>query len=321
MTQSNEEEGCYIGIDIGQDELHVAIGSKGRVFKVANTYKHVTELIEKLKELKPTLVVMEPTGGLEIPLAGSLSAAGLRVAVVNGRQIRYFAQATGQLAKGDEIDARIIALFGERLKPEPRELHSAETMRLDALVRRRKQVQEIQVAEKNRLRLALVAEERSSIERMVDLLGAEFRGLEKQLKEAIKDNCEWHAREELLRSVPGVGKVLAATMMGGLPELGRLNRGQVAALVGVAPMNHDSGKMRGTRHIRGGRADLRTILFMATSVAVYRGVNPLLADHYAHLMKAGKKPKVALVACMRKLLCILNAMVRSNTHWNSQLPA
>jgi len=318
MNQSNEE-GLYIGIDIGKDELFVALGSKGRVLKVANTYKAVSDLVEKLKELKPILVVMEPTGGLEIPLAGSLSAAGLRVAVVNGRQIRHFAQATGELAKGDEIDARIIAKFGECLRPEPRALHAQDIMRLDALVRRRKQVQEMMVAEKNRLRLALVGAERESIERMKELLGTEFRSLEKQLKDAIKENCEWQAREELLRSVPGVGKVLSATLMGGLPELGELSREEVAALVGVAPMNHDSGKMRGTRHIRGGRADLRTILFMATSAAVYRGLNPLLATHYAKLMKAGKAPKVALVACMRKLLCILNSMARSNTHWSPSL--
>lgn len=322
MKKNPDTKNGYIGIDIGKDHLHVAIGSEcTKVLKISNSHEAVTQLIEKLKELEPALVVMEPTGGYEIPLAGSLCAAGLKVAVINGRQIRHLAQAMGKLAKDDAIDARMIALFGEKLRPEPRALHSEETMRLDALVRRRKQIQEILIAEKHRLRMALVLDERRSLERHVDYLEADFRTLEKELKKVIESGPAWLAKEQLLRSVPGVGKILAATLLGGLPELGTLSRGQIAALVGVAPMNHDSGKMRGERHIRGGRADLRTTLYMATCAAVYKGYNPLLAEYYARLTASGKLPMVALVACMRKLLVVLNSMARSNTHWRLSLPS
>lgn len=319
MTKQENSERKYIGIDISKSTLHVAVGSDGAVWEIANDADGVAQMIERLVKLGPELIVMEPSGGYEIPLAGVLGLAKLPVAVVNARQIRDLAKAMGRLAKTDKIDARMIALFGERLRPEPRALADEETMRVDAFIRRRKQLQEDLQREENRLRTALVPSERESLSRHIDWLRGEFKVVEKTLRTVIEASPVWRAKSELLLSVPGVGKILTATLLGGLPELGTLNRGEIAALVGVAPMNHDSGTLRGQRHIRGGRHDVRKALYCATRVSVDHGYNPVLLEDYERLRKAGKPRKVVLVACMRKLLTILNAIVRANTPWRPSL--
>jgi transposase len=321
MKGQSELFGKYIGIDISKDELHVALTAEGPVWVIKNDAAGVAKMIERLAELKPELIVMEPTGGYELPLAGTFAVAGLSVAIVNARQIRDFARGAGKLVKNDTIDAMIIAFFAERMRPEPRPLADAETMHIDALIRRRKQLQENLLAEENRLRTALVALERVSLQRHIDWLKQEFKSVEKELQVAIKASPLWRVKAELLRSVPGVGKVLCGTLLGGLPELGRLNRGEIAALVGLAPFNHDSGTMRGQRHIRGGRHDVRKALFCATRVSINSKYNPLLNEAFARLHAAGKPKRVAIVACMRKLLVILNAILRTNTPWSPELHA
>lgn len=260
---------------------------------------------------------MEPTGGYEIPLAAALAAARLPVAVVNARQIRDFARAVGRLAKTDKIDAKVLAEFGEAVKPEPRPLKDEQTMEIDSLVRRRKQLQENKISEENRLRTALHKRERASIQRHIGWIDQELKDIEKTLDQAIKASPIWRAADKLIQSIPGVGRVLSMTLLAGLPELGQLSRTAIAALVGVAPFNCDSGRARGERHIRGGRHDIRRALYATTRAAVSFGYNPLLADYYARLRASGKTDKVALVACMRKLLIILNAMMKSNTPWSN----
>ena len=317
MTQTNDSKGPYIGIDISKDNLHVAFGSRGTVVEVKNTPEGIAGLIGELQEARPQLIVMEPTGGYEIPLAAALAAAQLPIAVVNARQIRDFARAKGRLAKTDKIDAAVIAGFGEAFEPEPRPLKDEQTMEIDSLVRRRKQLQENQISENNRLRTALHKRERASLERHIDWLGQELKSVEKELQRLIKDSPIWREADKLLQSVPGVGRVLSMTLLAGLPELGKLGRSAIAALVGVAPFNCDSGKMRGERHIRGGRHDIRRALYSTTRAAVSLRYNSTLAEYYARLRAAGKPDKVAIVACMRKLLVILNAMVRTHSRWST----
>ncbi|MCY1053506.1 IS110 family transposase [Nannocystis sp. SCPEA4] len=305
----------YIGIDLAKETLCVALGPRGPVFEIANDPAAIAALIDRLKQLDPVLIVMEPTGGYEIPVAAALAAAGLPVAVVNARQIRDFAKAKGRLAKTDKIDAAVIAEYAEVFKPEPRPLKDEQTMEIDSLVRRRKQLQENQISENNRLRTALYKRERQSLERHVAWIDQELKDIEKELRKAIKASPIWREADKLLQSVPGVGRVLSMTLLAGLPELGKLSRTAIAALVGVAPFNCDSGKHRGERHIRGGRHDIRRALYATTRAAVGHAYNSQLAEYYAHLRASGKPDKVAIVACMRKLLVILNAMVRSNTPW------
>lgn len=317
MSTTEALKSLYIGIDIAQQTLHVAFGARGRVVEVANTPEGVSTLIGELLGLQPTLILLEPTGGLEIPLAAAFAAVQIPVAVVNARQIRDFAKAKGRLAKTDKIDAAVIAEFAEVFKPEPRPLKDDQTMELDSLVRRRKQLQENQFSEDNRLRTALHKRERQSIERHVAWIRQELKDIEKTLRVTIKASPIWRETDKLIQSVPGVGKNLSTTLIGGLPELGTLSRTEIAALVGVAPYNCDSGKHRGERHIRGGRHDIRRALFATTSAAVHLGYNPLLVEYYARLRAAGKPKHVALVACMRKLLVILNSMLRSQTPWTN----
>ena len=317
MPRHEELKHSYIGIDIGKDRLAVAIGAKGPVWDIPNTPTEVELLRDKLKALEPALIVMEPTGGFEIPLAASLATHQMPLAIVNARQVRDFAKSKGLLAKTDRIDARVLASFGESNRPEPRPLKDADTMEIDSLVRRRKQLQEVQVAERNRVRMALHACERESLEAHIEYLEREIRKFDAALAARIKTSPIWREMDKLIQSVPGVGKVLSRTLIAGLPELGKLNRGAIAALVGVAPYNCDSGKQRGERHIRGGRHDIRRALFCTTRTAVKRGYNPLLVEYYAHLRASGKGNKVALVACMRKLLIILNSMVSTQTPWKN----
>jgi transposase len=269
-------------------------------------------LVERLKGVRPTLVVLEATGGLQIPAVAALAAAGLRTVVVNPRQVRQFAGATGRLAKTDAIDAQVLAQFGEAVRPEVRPLPDAATQELSALVNRRRQLIEMLTAEKNRLRLA-TKKVRPNIEAHICWLEGELLDLEGGLGDVIRSSPVWREQDNLLRSVPGVGPVLSSVLLADLPELGKLGRKEVAALVGVAPLNRDSGLFRGRRQVWGGRSHVRTALYMAALVATRH--NPVIKSFYQRLLSGGKPKKVALTACMRKLLTILNAMMRHQAPW------
>ena len=270
-------------------------------------------MTEYLKELGPQLVVVEATGGLETAVAAELAAEGLPVVVANPRKVRAFARATGQLAKTDALDARVLAHYGETLRPQPRALPDAATRELRALVVRRRQLVEMITAEGNRRRRA-TRRVRPRVEEHIKWLKENLAELDRDLEDTIRSSPVWKDQDRLLRSVPGVGPVLSLTLLSGLPELGALNRGEVAALVGVAPFNQDSGSFRGKRRVWGGRGQVRAALYMAALVATR--CNPALKEFYQRLCQAGKPKKVALTACMRKLLTILNAMVRDHRPWN-----
>ena len=273
-------------------------------------------MVRKLKKLSPHRIVVEATGGYEYELAARLGKAGLPVAVVNPRQVRDFARAVGRLAKTDPVDAKILAHFAEAVKPPCRLVKGRQMDELDQLVTRHRQLVEMIVAERNR-RMSLRGEAQNDIDVTVRFLQGRLSQVDERLKTLIEKNPEWNRKAALLNSVPGVGPVLISSMIVELPELGTMNRKQIASLVGLAPFNNDSGKSRGKRHIWGGRAHLRSLLYMAV-VAGLR-FNPTIRSCYQHLRQAGKAPKVALVACMRKLLVQLNAMVRSAQTWNAHL--
>jgi transposase len=259
------------------------------------------------------LIVVEATGGLEQPLVAALQVAELPVAVVNPRQARDFAKATGQLAKTDQLDADNLAHFGQAVKPEPRRLPDEQTQLLAALLTRRRQLVEMMTAERNRLKSApTVTAER--ITKHIDWLQSELVEVDQELGQQLQQSEPWQAKADLLQSTPGIGPITTYTLLAELPELGQLNRKQIAALVGVAPLNNDSGQKRGRRIIWGGRASVRTTLYMATLTAVQH--NPTIKAFYKHLLEAGKPKKVALTAALRKLLTILNTMVKNNSHWN-----
>jgi transposase len=303
----------FVGIDVAKHRLDVHLRPSGESLAIDHGEEEITALIERLVALEPTLVVLEATGGLEVRLAAALAAAGLPVAVVNPRQVRSFARAIGRLAKTDRLDAKAIAHFAEAVRPPVRPLPDEATRRLGALVARRRQLLEMLVAERNRRHAADPA--------LHERLDAHLRWLEEALAEiegdldgAVRASPVWRAKEALLRSVPGIGPVSARTLLAQLPELGSLTRRQAAALVGVAPFSRDSGRMRGRRTVWGGRATLRACLYMA-AVAAARGSNPVIAGFYRRLRLAGKPAKLALTACMRKLVVTLNAMLRSNTAW------
>jgi transposase len=292
--------------------LDVASFPQEESWTEANEEKGIESLAKALKKQKPNLIVLEATGGLEIPLAGALAAAALPVVVVNPRQVRDFAKATGKLAKTDSLDALILARFGEAVRPQVRPLKDEEAQELSALVTRRRQVVEMITAEKNRLMTAPKRVQRD--------IRAHIRWLEKRLddtnenvKKLIKSSPIWREKDQLLQSVPGVGPTLSATLLCQLPELGTLDRRQMAALVGVAPLNRDSGLFRGRRTVWGGRAHVRAVLYMSALAAVR--YNPVLRNFYLRLCEAGKPKKVALTACMRKLLTILNAIIKNRTPW------
>jgi len=306
----------YVGIDVAKDWLDVAQRPGGEAWRVASDETGVAALVERLKGVRPTLVVLEATGGLQIPAVAALAAAGLRTVVVNPRQVRQFAGATGRLAKTDAIDAQVLAQFGEAVRPEVRPLPDAATQELSALVARRRQLIEMLTAEKNRLRLA-AEKVRPNIGAHIRWLEGELLDLEGGLGDVIRSSPVWRERDNLLRSVPGVGPVLSSVLLADLPELGKLSRKEVAALVGVAPLNRDSGLFRGRRQVWGGRSHVRTALYMATLVASRH--NPAIKSFYQRLLSAGKAKKVALTACMRKLLTILNAMMRHQAPWQHAL--
>ncbi len=303
----------FVGIDVSKGFLDVADRPAGDVWQTTNHPCGITTLVKHLVELAPRLVVLEATGGIELALTVEGAAAGLPIAVVNPRYVRDFARAAGKLAKTDALDAQVLAHYAEAMQPEPRPLPDATTQELKALVARRRQLVEMITAEKNRLRSATPLV-RPQLQGHVRWLEESLRELDKDLGSYIRSTPIWRAKDKTLRSVTGVGPVLTMTLLAGLPELGVVNRGEIAALAGVAPFNRDSGTLRGKRAVWGGRSQVRAALYMATLVATR--YNPVIREFYQRLCAAGKPKKVALTACMRKLLVILNAMIKHNRTWN-----
>jgi transposase len=304
-----------VGVDVAKERLDVHVRPEGERFTVPADEGGLQELVRQLQRVGPGVVVLEATGGYEVPVAAALAAAGVPVAIVNPRQVRDFARATGRLAKTDALDAETLARFGEAVRPAVRPLPDAQTQVLGELVVRRRQLVEMLAAESNRHRQARAPQVRQRIGSHLEWLRAALRDLERELRAAVRGTPIWRAREELLRSVPGIGDVTAQTLMAELPELGQLDRRQIAALVGVAPLNRDSGSLRGRRMIGGGRATVRAVLYMAALTAIR--LNPVIAAQYRRLVAAGRPAKVALVAAMRKLLVVVNAMVRDGRRWQS----
>ena len=302
----------YVGIDVSAAHLDVGVRPSGEVTRYPNDAQGIASIKDKIVPLKPSGVVLEATGGLEMPLACELELAGLPLSLVNPRQVRNFAGATGKLAKTDAIDALLLAQFAEALKPPVRPLPDERTRDLRALVDRRQQLLEMVTSERNRLPRAS-SRVRPLIKKHIDWLKRQIDDLEKGIAEFIRSSPIWREQEDLLRSVPGVGPVVSSMLLTHLPELGSLNRGQVAALVGVAPLNRDSGAFRGKRSVSGGRPAIRAALYMAALVATQ--YNPVIKAFYQRLLAKGKHKKVALTACMRKLLTILNCMVQRHTRW------
>jgi transposase len=302
-----------VGIDVSGERLDVAVRPTGASFSVSNDDEGIGTLVEKLRQVSPSLIVLEATGGLELPALTALAAAGLPAVAVNPRQVRDFAKAIGRLAKTDSIDADVLAHFGEATKPPIRPLKDPQTQELAALMTRRRQIVGMLTEEKNRLTRAPQAVH-EDIRVNIEWLKKRLKDIDDKLQKAIRSSPIWRDKDDLLRSVPGVGKVLSFSLMAGLPELGTLSKRRISSLVGVAPFNCDSGVFKGTRRVWGGRAGVRAVLYMATVAAIR--VNPVLGAFHQRLRAAGKKPKVAIVACMHKLLVILNAMVKSNTKWS-----
>ena len=307
------QEPIYVGIDVAKDQVDVAVRPTGRSWTVQYDEVGVDGLVARLNSLKPVAVITESTGGLELELVAALAAASLPVAVVNPRQVRDFAKSTGQLAKTDRLDAQVLAHFGEAVHPAIRPLRDADTRALGAVLARRRQVMDILVAEKNRLGRA-TAQVRLRIEAHISWLQEEPNDLDTDLRQRIHRSPVWREKDDLLRSVPGVGPQVSLTLLAYLPKLGTLNRKQIAALVGVAPFSRDSGPYRGRRSVWGGRATVRSALYMGALEVSRR--NPVLCEFYQRLLAAGKPKKVALIACMRRLLTILNSMVRTGERRN-----
>lgn len=308
-------EKVFVGIDVSKAWLDVAVHEQKEIWRVSNDDAGNRDLVKKLKKLKPRLIVLEPTGGFELLVVAELSQAGLPVAVVNAKRVRDFAKSTGQIAKTDKLDARVLAHFAAAIQPEVRSLKSEEEEQLTALLTRRRQVLDMLTVEKNRL-VTVRAKMRADLEAHIHWLSNSLKALDQEIEDFVKGSPIWKEKDALLQSVPGVGPVTSATMLGMLPELGLLNRQEIAALVGVAPVNKDSGRKQGKRRIYGGRADVRSVLYMAALSA--KKHNPFIRTFYARLIQHGKEKKVALTACMRKLLVILNAMVRTHQLWRSQ---
>jgi transposase len=305
--------GVFVGIDVSKARLDVAFRPDGTDLSVSNDARGIARLVRRLKTAKPQCVVLEATGGYELAALERLMVNSVPVVVANPRQVRQFARASGCLAKTDTIDAAVLAHYAEAMEPQVRAMPDAEMRKLRALLMRRRQLLEMAVAEGNRSRHALEVVRRG-IAVTVRCLRKQVAVLDREIAAFIDDMPAWRERVTLLRSAPAVGAVTSATLLAQLPELGSLNRKQIAALVGLAPFNHDSGTLRGRRTIWGGRGQVRAVLYMSTLVAIKR--NPVISKHYRRLCDAGKARKVALVACARKLLVILNAMLRSNVPWH-----
>jgi len=308
------QEKVCVGIDVSKRHWDAAIDGQPRVSRFAADATGLADLLDWIDRVGPTLVCLEATGGYEATLVEGLHGRGVRVAVVNPRQVRDFARATGQLAKTDAIDARVIARFAASVGPEPGQPEGENQRRLKALRARRQQVQQTLIQEKNRLGTARDEEAREWIRRSIGFLNDQLAEIDGRLAELTSEDPEFRRRRDLLVSVPGVGATTAAGLIAELPELGSMNRGQAARLVGLAPVNRDSGTLRGKRMIGGGRVTVRRSLYMATLVATKH--NPIIRQHYEKLVARGKAKMTALVACMRKLLLILNAMIKNQTRWN-----
>jgi transposase len=312
---------AYAGVDVSKGRLEVCVrrGRQARegehAFGVSNDPAGMQTLLGSLLAERPALVILEATGGLERPVAAALAAAELPIAVVNPRQARDFARATGRLAKTDRIDAQILARFAQAVRPAPRPIPEEEVQALAEITARRRQLVGMLTAENNRLGAATTKLVRKRLQAHVRWLEKELSRTDRDLEEAINESPTWRENEELLRGVPGVGPVVARTLLAELPELGSLPPKQLAALVGVAPLNRDSGAFRGRRAVWGGRTTVRAPLYMGALVATRH--NPQIKEFYERLLSAGKPRKVALVACMRKLLIILNAMLKNRTPWRS----
>jgi transposase len=306
----------YVGIDVSKNRLDGAC-RPGESFQAGNDPQGIRSLVERLRGLPVALIVLEATGGLELPAVAALAAAHLPVAVVNPRQVRDFAKAVGRLAKNDRIDAAILAWFAEAVKPPVRPLPADETRALDALLARRSKLLEMRVMEQNRLSSCRDSAVRADLQAHIDWLNQRISQADRDLGQAIRRQPLWQARDDLQQSIPGIGPVVSRTLLAALPELGQLSGRKVAALVGLAPFDDESGRRRGVRRVAGGRAEVRAKLYMAALVAARR--NPVLRDFYQRLRRSGKKAKVALTAVARKLLTIVNAVVRSGRPWDAEL--
>jgi transposase len=307
------EHSLFVGIDVSKTHLDVHLRPTGDAFRVPYDDAGVGTLIERVRPLAPAMLVLEATGGYEVPVSATLASAGLPVAVVNPRQIRDFARATGQLAKTDTLDARVIALFAEAVRPAARPVPDAQTQARSDLVARRRQRVDMLGAEHNRRRRLRNRRWQRHLDAHIAWLEEALRRLDHDLTTLLRATPVWRAAEDLLRSVPGIGPVTALTLIADLPELGRLDRRRLAALVGLAPFARDSGAFRGRRMIAGGRGHIRRVLYMATLTAIKH--NPAIRTFYQRLVAAGRPGKVALTAAMRKLLTILNAMLRDRRPW------
>jgi transposase len=303
-----------VGIDVSKATLDIFIDSAGQGWQIPYDEPELDALITKLQEYKPGLVVIEATGGLEVLIATTLAGKGFPVAVVNPRQVRDFAKATGRLAKTDRIDAGVLAAFGKAIRPQARPLKDEATRALDDLVDRRRQLIGMRAQETLRLGTAATKPLQKSLKKHIQWLDRQIADVDRDLTQRLRESDAWRAKDDLLQSIPGVGSVTTVTMLAKCPELGTLNRRQLAALTGVAPMANDSGKHRGKRFIWGGRAEVRAVLYMAAITAMR--CNPVIKSFADRLKKAGKPPKVVIVACMRKLLTIMNSMLHNNTPWN-----
>jgi transposase len=306
----------FVGMDVSKSWLDVAVHEQEEAFRTCNEETGIASLVKRLKKLKPTLIVLEPTGGFEMLVVAELTHAGLPVVAINAKRVRDFARATGRLAKTDKLDAKVLAHFAAAVRPALRSLRSEEEEQLTALLTRRRQILDMITIEKNRL-VTVRTKMRSDIEAHLHWLAQSLKALDKEIEDFVENSPVWREKDALLQSVPGVGPVTSATMLGMLPELGLLNRQEIAALVGVAPINKDSGKKSGKRRIYGGRADVRSVLYMAVLSATR--FNRVIKKFYERLIKQGKETKVALTACMRKLLVILNAIARSQQPWRTQI--
>ena len=313
-----EQEAIYVGIDVAKAQVDVAVRPTDDRWEVSNNEAEVRRLVSRLKTLEPAMVLLEASGGLELPLVAALAAEAVPVVVVNPRQVRDFARATGKLAKTDALDAAVLAHFAEAVRPPVRPLRDAETQVLNSLAARRHQVMSMLVSENNRLSAATTLAVRPRIEAHIAWLERELDDLDKHLRQTLRQSPVWREKDDLLRTVPGVGEQLSLTLLAYLPELGTLDRRQIAALVGVAPFNRDSGTLRGKRTVWGGRARVRAALYMGALTA--SRFNPIIRDFYQRLLAAGKPKKLALTACMRKLLVILNSMVKHCSPWRDLTP-
>ena len=312
----------WIGIDVSKATLDVCVLPSGAAWQVANGAATIEALVEQLAAGEPERIVLEASGGYELLVVAALADRHLPVVVVNPRQVRDFARATGQLAKTDRIDAHVLARFGEAIRPEVRPLPDATTRALRALVSRRRQLQDMLIAEQHRLVSAAVEDApqplRDQLGEHIEWLRRQLADVDDELRRQLQTSPVWHEREDLLRTIPGIGPVTSAMLLSYVPELGQLDRKAIAKLVGVAPLNRDSGTLHGARRVWGGRSQVRAVLYMAALVAVR--CNPTIHAFYVRLRGAGKPAKVALVACMRKLLLVCNSVIRSATAWRPTTP-